>query len=124
MPYETKKRLIGLKNSTLEARKENTDDVGVEQTPDFRFILPQCLLGASAFIDVDRYSIPLDDMSLLIAQRLTTNMIPTKLAVRPSQTHHILVRISSSNCVIESSCNFCIVVRMHQCLPTTMLEIL
>jgi hypothetical protein len=71
MSYEMKKRVIGLKNSTLQARKDNTDDVGVDQTPDFRFTLPQCLLGAFAFIDVDRYSIPLDDVSLLIAQRLT-----------------------------------------------------
>src|ERR1700750_1778990 len=103
MSYETKKRVIGLQNSTLQARKENTDDVGVEQTPDFRFTLPHYLLGAFAFIDVNRYSIPLDDMSLLIAQRLTTNLIPPKFAVRPAQAHHILVRSSSLNCVIESS---------------------
>jgi hypothetical protein len=40
-----------------------------------------------SFIDIKRQAVPLDDASLPIAQRLTTNMVPTKLAVRPAQTH-------------------------------------
>ncbi len=51
-------------------------------------------------------------------------MVPTKLAVRPAQTVHILVRSSGLNCVIESLCSFWKVGRVHECLPTTMLKIL
>ena len=50
-------------------------------------------------------------------------MVPTKLAVHPAQTYHILVQFQSE-LRDRKFCNFGIVVRMHQCLPTTMLEIL
>src|ERR1700759_3567400 len=40
------------------------------------------LFGLPGFIDVDRHAVPMDDAALLIAQRLTTGMVPTKFAVR------------------------------------------
>jgi hypothetical protein len=46
MSYEMKKRVIGLKNPTFQARKENTDDVGVDQASDLRFAFAQLLLRA------------------------------------------------------------------------------
>src|SRR4029453_10818982 len=59
-----------------------------------------------------------------IAQRLTTSMVPTKLAVRPAQTVHSLVRSSGLNCMIESLCDFWKVIGVQEGLPTTMLELL
>ena len=52
------------------------------------FALPQCLLGALAFIDIDRHAVPLDDPPLSVAQRLTANMVPTIFAVRRPQAVH------------------------------------
>src|ERR1700722_6199641 len=88
------------------------------------FAAAQPVFSPLPFVDVDRQAVPLDDTSLSIAQRLTTSMVPTKLAVRPAQTHHTLVRSSGLNCVIESLCGFWIVGWMHERLPTTMLKIL
>src|SRR4029077_10251772 len=53
MSYETKKRVIGLKNPTFQTRNENSDDVGIDQAPDLRFAFPQCFLGALAVAHVD-----------------------------------------------------------------------
>src|SRR5882757_563521 len=47
------------------------------------FAAAQPVFGLLGFIDVDRQATPLDDASLPIAQRLTTSLVPTKLAVRP-----------------------------------------
>src|SRR5580704_15431683 len=60
----------------------------------------QPIFGLLAFLDINSQAIPLNDASLLIAQWLATSMVPTKLAVRPTQTHHTLVRSSGLNCVI------------------------
>src|SRR4051794_20936251 len=51
-------------------------------------------------------------------------MVPSKLAVRPAQAVHRLVRSSGLNCVIESLSSFWKVHRMRECLPTTTLKIL
>ena len=53
MSYEMKKRVIGLKNPTLQARNENTDDVGVDQALDLRFAFPQSFLGALALRQIE-----------------------------------------------------------------------
>src|SRR6476660_9119772 len=63
MSYELKKRVIGLKNPTFQARNENSDDVGVDQTPDLRFAVPQCLLGTLAVAHVDNKDDPLACLS-------------------------------------------------------------
>src|SRR5882724_1227238 len=51
-------------------------------------------------------------------------MVPTILAVRPTHTVHNLVGRSGLNCPIESLCSFRKVVRVQECLPTTMPKIL
>src|SRR5262249_43087946 len=48
------------------------------------FAAAQPVFGLLGFIDVNRQPIELDDASLPIAERLATNMVPTKLAVRPA----------------------------------------
>ncbi len=58
MSYEMKKRVIGLKNPTLQARNENTDDVGVDQAPDLRFAFPQCLLCALELFNIQVHPDP------------------------------------------------------------------
>src|ERR1700722_9355028 len=88
------------------------------------FAAAQPVFSPLPFVDVDRQAVPLNDASLSIAQRLTTGMVPTKLAVRPAQTHHTLVRSSGLNCVIESLCGFWRIGRVHERFPTTMLEFL
>ena len=45
MSYEIKKRVIGLKNPTLQARNENSDDVGIDQAPDLRFAFCKIAVG-------------------------------------------------------------------------------
>src|SRR5260370_40720031 len=84
----------------------------------------QLVFGLFPFIDVNGQTIPLNDASLPIAQRLATSMVPTKLAVRPAQTDHTLIRSPGLNCVIESLCSFWKVGRVHERLPSTMLKIL
>src|SRR5690348_17383859 len=79
------------------------------------------LLG---FIDINRQAVPLDDASLLIAQRLATCMVPTKLAVRPTETVHNLEVSSGLNRVRNSLCSFWKVLRVEERLPTTLSEIL
>ena len=71
MSYEMKKRVIGLKNPTFQARKENTDDVGVDQTPDLRFAVPQCFLGAFAFCYVCRSADDRDELSVPVENGVT-----------------------------------------------------
>lgn len=80
-----------------------------------------CLLG---FIDVDRQAIPLDNASLPVVQRLTTSMVPTKLAVRSTDAVHSLVRSSGLNCAMESPYSFWKVIVVQEGLPTAMLEVL
>src|SRR3954447_12074543 len=53
MSYETKKRVIGFKNSTFQACDENSDDICVDQALNLRFAFPQCLFGALAVAHVD-----------------------------------------------------------------------
>src|SRR6267154_2887615 len=88
------------------------------------FAAAELVFGLFPFVDVNRQAIPLDDASLSIAQRLATSMVPTKRAVCPAQTHHPLVRSAGLDCVIESLGGFWIVGRVHERLPTPMLEIL
>jgi hypothetical protein len=45
MSHEMKKRVIGLKNPTFQARNENPDDVGVHQAPNLRFALCEIAVG-------------------------------------------------------------------------------
>jgi hypothetical protein len=71
MSYEMKKRVIGLKNPTSQTRKENTDDVGVDQAPDLRFAFPQRFLGPFAFCYVCRSADELDELSVPIENRMT-----------------------------------------------------
>src|SRR5205823_174473 len=71
MSYEMKKRVIGLKDTTFQTRKENTDDVGVDQAPDLRFAFPQRLLGPFAFCYVCRGADELDELSVPIENRMT-----------------------------------------------------
>src|SRR6476660_3351382 len=59
MSYEIKKRVIGLKNPPFQARKENSDDVSVDQAPDLRFALAQCPLDPLAVAHVDDKDDPL-----------------------------------------------------------------
>jgi hypothetical protein len=40
-----KKFVIGLKNATFEIPDENSDDVGVDQAPDFRFAFCEIAVG-------------------------------------------------------------------------------
>jgi hypothetical protein len=82
------------------------------------------LLGLLGFIDVNRQAVPLDYVSLSIAKSLTAALVPTILAVRPAETEHTPVRSSGLNCVGEDSLSFRDVVRVYQCEPTTMLEVL
>src|SRR4029077_15598691 len=88
------------------------------------FAVAQPAFALLDFIDVNRQAVPLDDASLPIAQRLTTSMVPTKLAVRPAQTHHTLVRSAGPDCVIESLLGFRKVGRGHERLPAKLLKIL
>src|SRR5258708_35115880 len=71
MSYEMKKRVIGLKNPTFQTRKENSDDVGIDQAPNLRFVFPQCLLGAFAFCYVCRSADELDEFAVFIENQMT-----------------------------------------------------
>ena len=73
--------------------------------------------GLLGFIDVNRQAIPLNDASLSIPQRLTSSIVPTKLAIHPAQAHHTLVRSSGLNCVIENLCGFWKVGRVARMPP-------
>ena len=81
-------------------------------------------MGALALIDIDRHAVPLDNDPLSVAQRLSTSMVPTKLAVRPTETVHCLIRSSGLNCVMESPCSFWKVVGVQEGLSAAMLEVL
>src|SRR4051794_25560558 len=48
------------------------------------FATAEQVRGLLALIDVDRHAVPLDNATLLVAQRLATGLMPTKLAVRPT----------------------------------------
>src|SRR5262249_1403851 len=41
IPYDTEKRVIGLKNSTFEIGNEDANDIGVDQTPNLPFAICQ-----------------------------------------------------------------------------------
>src|SRR5882757_7990114 len=88
------------------------------------FTAAQPVFGLLGFIDINRQSVPLDDVSLSIAQRLTAALVPTIRAVRPTETEHTPIRRSGLNCVGEGSFSFRDVVRVYECQPTTMLEVL
>src|SRR5437868_13477172 len=45
MSYEMKKRVIGLKDPTFQARNENADDVGLDQAPHVRFAFCEIAVG-------------------------------------------------------------------------------
>src|SRR3954467_2700661 len=87
------------------------------------FAAAQPVFGLLGFIDVNSQAIPLDDVSLLIAQRLATGLMPTIVTFRPTQTVHGLVGSSALNRVSESACRFCNVIWMQEVHPTTMLQI-
>src|SRR5437879_10250855 len=48
------------------------------------------MLYPPAVLDIDGYSVPLNDVSLLVAQRWGSNHEPAILSVSPPQTHFIL----------------------------------
>src|SRR5258707_1018244 len=64
VPHDVEKGFIGLQNPAVEIPDEDADDVGVDQAPNLRFALPQCLLGAFAFGDIDICADHLDKLSL------------------------------------------------------------
>src|SRR5271168_333605 len=76
------------------------------------------------FIDIDRQPIPLNDAAVPIAQRLTTSMVPTEFAIRATQTDDAVVQGSSLNRVTIGPRGLGKVVRVHERLPTELLEIL
>src|SRR6266436_3486827 len=47
------------------------------------FATAQLVLGLLAFIDVNGETVPLDDVSTMVAQRLSAYTMPAILAVRP-----------------------------------------
>src|SRR5712671_6252834 len=57
--HHAKKFVVGLKNATFEIPDENSDDVGIDQTPNLRFAFLQCLLSALATAHVDSKDDPL-----------------------------------------------------------------
>src|SRR6266849_1943176 len=89
MSYELKKRVIGLKNPTFQARNEDSDDVGIDQAPDLRFAVPQCLLGPFAFCYVCRSADELDKLSVAIENRVPRRNDVLDCSVR--QQNHVLV---------------------------------
>src|ERR1700692_3651070 len=89
-----------------------------------RLALPQCFFGLLPFIDVDSQPVPLDDVSLSIAQRLGTRFVPTKLAVCPTDAVRNLEGGSGQNCLRNSLYSLWNVVRVLELLPATALEIL
>src|ERR1700678_2612695 len=82
------------------------------------------LLSLLSVIDINRQTIPLDDASLPITQRLTTSVVPAILTVCPTQTVYGLVGCSIPNRMIEGIRSLCEIIRMQEILPTMMEEIL
>src|ERR1700681_3960465 len=82
MSYELKKRVIGLKNPTFQARNEDSNDVGIDQAPNLRFAFPQCLLGPFAFCYVCRSANELDELSVSIENRMTRGIDMPDCSVR------------------------------------------
>jgi hypothetical protein len=60
VPHDVEKGFIGLQNPAVEIPDEDADDVGVDQTPNLRFALAQCLLGPLALRYVDMATDNLD----------------------------------------------------------------
>src|SRR3954471_2702933 len=87
------------------------------------FAAAQPVFGLLSFIDVNSQAIPLDDVSLSIAEGLATGLMPTILTFRPTQTVHGPVGSSALNRVSECVCRFCNVIWMQEVYPTTMLQI-
>src|SRR5258708_31264002 len=88
------------------------------------FAAAQPLFDLLAFVDVNRQTVPLDDASLSIAQWLSTDMVPTIFAVRPTHTLQILVRFYGLDRVKERICSFWKVLRMQEFLPAEIDEVL
>src|SRR6266849_8517859 len=69
--HHAKKFVVGLENATVEIPDENSDDVGIDQAPDFRFAFPQSFLGALAFCYVCRSADELDELAVFIENQMT-----------------------------------------------------
>src|SRR5262249_48251607 len=117
VPDDAEKGFVGLQNPAVEIPHEDADDIGVDQTPNF-------CIALLAFIDVDRQAVPLDDASLSITQWLSTDMVPTIFAVRPTYTLQVLVGVSRLNRVEAGLCSCWKIVRMQEFLPAEIEEIL
>src|ERR1700730_1900887 len=57
----------------------------------------QLLLGALAVLNVQGYSVPLDDVSLLVAQRVRANQKPAIFSINAAQAHLILERFAGGH---------------------------
>src|SRR5262249_48106208 len=64
--HDSEKSFVGLQNPTVEMPDEDADNVGVDQAPNFRLALLQCLLGAFAFRDIHVCADYLDRISLRV----------------------------------------------------------
>src|SRR6266851_6602749 len=87
------------------------------------FVATKPVFNLLGFIDVNSQAIPSADSPLTVAHWLTASVVPTKFAVRPTQAMYSLVGSPSLNCVLEGLQSFWQVIRVHEPLPTTFLEI-
>src|SRR5580704_17042437 len=58
---------------------------------------PRLVFGPLAVLNIDGYSVPLNDVSLLVAQRRSANQEPAIFSVSPPQARFILEGFSSSH---------------------------
>src|SRR6266481_6048243 len=88
MSYEMKKRVIGIENPTFQARKENSDDVGIDQAPDFRFAFPKGLLCAFELLNIQVHPDPQQQASIARPERFGATEEPAvaSLSVTNSKT--------------------------------------
>src|ERR1700688_2852179 len=68
--HHAEKFVVGFKNTTFEIPDENSDNVGIDQTPNLRFACLQCLLGAFAFCYVCRGADKLNERSAPVENRM------------------------------------------------------
>jgi hypothetical protein len=87
------KRVIGLKNLTIEVPDDDPDDVGIHEAPDLRLPFAQCLFGEFALGDTSALAFT-QPISISARGRMRVNL--RALATRLAMTNRSMGRSSTT----------------------------
>src|SRR5262245_24497680 len=116
-PAEFEHRLVGVTGSPIRLQDHDRLRYGVGDLSKLRFLFPQSILGALSVLNVGVRSVPVHDITVLIAQRLSSEQEPPIFSVVSPQASFNLPGLSGCDEFQPLIQNLFQIIRMNCDLP-------